>query len=498
MGIGQFTLAIVVLGMLAWLTFLITHSRVRRRREPAPQNLSPFLTDDELESKRLSKVLVSALIATAVLAIVMPVYYLNEADRQVAAQGTFDEIAEERGLEWFEEFKCGNCHGADGGGGGATFIEARSGIETTWAAPSLNDITYRYTEDEIRFWIVFGRPDTPMPSWGVEGGGPLDSQQVDELIAYIEHIQIPQAEAVAEVEGKVSRALTRLEGADATVATSRDAIEAKVAAINAAPAQYEAITPLGEDVRSLLTDAATCTDATAAALKLPCNGAAADTDRDGVSDAAEVTLNSLLGLIVDAAPESSAATLLGKVQFDPANPFTTAEGPTPIPDLDEVDVVVSELQSIERDLRITVQTSQALLDNAQAGLDFLVEAADARRWTIDIEQTAAAEFGGNVTEARRAAALYNAYCARCHTAGYSAGVAFTQEAGSGAIGPSLRDGRSAVQFPNEQDHLDFIIKGSAAAQPYGLNGIGRGWMPGFGTVLSEHDLMLIVRFERSL
>ena len=48
------------------------------------------------------------------------------------------------------------------------------------------------------------------------------------------------------------------------------------------------------------------------------------------------------------------------------------------------------------------------------------------------------------------------------------------------------------------DHLDFIIGGSVNGQAYGLNGIGRGWMPGFGTVLSEADLMLIVKFERAL
>ncbi len=115
MDFGAITLAIAVLGVIGWLTFLVTQSRVRRRREPAPQNLSPFMTDDELESKRLNRILVSALISTAVLAIVMPIYYLNEADRQVHAAEVFDEIAVERGEHWFEEFQCGDCHGVDGG-----------------------------------------------------------------------------------------------------------------------------------------------------------------------------------------------------------------------------------------------------------------------------------------------------------------------------------------------------------------------------------------------
>jgi len=55
-----------------------------------------------------------------------------------------------------------------------------------------------------------------------------------------------------------------------------------------------------------------------------------------------------------------------------------------------------------------------------------------------------------------------------------------------------------VQFPDEADQVKFIIKGSVNGQLYGINGIGRGWMPGFGAMLSEEDIMLIVKFERSL
>jgi len=94
--------------------------------------------------------------------------------------------------------------------------------------------------------------------------------------------------------------------------------------------------------------------------------------------------------------------------------------------------------------------------------------------------------------------LFNAYCARCHTAGYSAGVAFTKEAGSGGFGPSLQGGRSLVQFPEFQDQVDFIIKGSENAKQYGVNGVGRGWMPGFGTTLSQADLESIVTLVRAL
>lgn len=499
MGIGAATLAIAVLGVIGWLAFVVTQTRVRRRREAAPKNLSPFLTDDELESKRLNKVLVAALLATAVMAVVLPVYYLNESSRQVAAQETFEEIAIERGEEVFAEFQCANCHGANAGGGGAPFVEARSGIATTWAAPSLNDITYRFDDDEIGFWIVFGRQGTPMPAWGVDGGGPLNSQQVAELQAYLDHVQITQAEAVAAVEGKISRELTRLAGADDSVAATKAAIEADIAALAAAPAQYATVSGLPAALASLLSGSDTCTTETAEAVDAPCEGeSAADTDRDGVSDAAETALNELISEMIESAPVSDATNILARIEFDPSDAFTTMDGSTAVPDLSQIGIVVSEFESIERTLRLTLEGREELAATALAGLEFVREAAEARRWAIDFEAIAAAEFDGNIADAQRGAALFNGYCARCHTAGYSAGVAFTQEAGSGALGPSLRDGRASVQFPDEQAHLDFLINGSVAGQQYGLNGVGRGWMPGFGTVLSEADLMLIVKFERAL
>jgi mono/diheme cytochrome c family protein len=46
--------------------------------------------------------------------------------------------------------------------------------------------------------------------------------------------------------------------------------------------------------------------------------------------------------------------------------------------------------------------------------------------------------------------------------------------------------------------LDFIIEGSENGKQYGVNGVGRGWMPAFGPVLSEADLRLIITLVRAL
>jgi mono/diheme cytochrome c family protein len=44
--------------------------------------------------------------------------------------------------------------------------------------------------------------------------------------------------------------------------------------------------------------------------------------------------------------------------------------------------------------------------------------------------------------------------------------------------------------------VDFIAGGSELGKPYGVNGQGRGYMPGFGHVLSQDDLELIVEYLR--
>ena len=130
-------------------------------------------------------------------------------------------------------------------------------------------------------------------------------------------------------------------------------------------------------------------------------------------------------------------------------------------------------------------------------LEFLEESLATTPWDVDFAEVASA-MEVSQDEAEFAVGLFNAYCARCHTGGYSAGPAFEQGAGSGAWGPSLLDGRSSIQFPHIEDQIDFIISGSDDAVAYGVNGIGSGRMPGFGAVLSEAQIELIAKYERSM
>jgi cytochrome c oxidase cbb3-type subunit 3 len=42
-----------------------------------------------------------------------------------------------------------------------------------------------------------GRPGTPMPTWGIAFGGPLNSRQVDTIVAFLQSIQQPFPEATS-------------------------------------------------------------------------------------------------------------------------------------------------------------------------------------------------------------------------------------------------------------------------------------------------------------
>ena len=74
-----------------------------------------------------------------------------------------------------------------------------------WTAPALNTVLYRFSVPEVTYIITYGRPFSPMSAWGIAGGGPMNDQQISDIIAYLGTIQIPMEGcthgAYASVEG---------------------------------------------------------------------------------------------------------------------------------------------------------------------------------------------------------------------------------------------------------------------------------------------------------
>ncbi len=206
---GMVLLAIVLVGAVVWIAFNLRSGRdeIGSEIELAP-NRKEGVTDEELEGNRLNVALFSAAGLLAIIAVALPLYWLGEPGRQEGAVETFQETFEERGQKLYEEgAQCVNCH-ANGAVGGVTsyIINDENGVfvaEVNWNAPALNNLLYRYSEEEVRYVLNYGRPGTPMAAWGGPGGGPLTTQQVDELIAYLWTLQLSPDAMREEVDGLV-------------------------------------------------------------------------------------------------------------------------------------------------------------------------------------------------------------------------------------------------------------------------------------------------------
>ncbi len=517
LGVGAIALLMVVVLLLGWMAYLYVNSRRSRiaQREAAPPNLSPPASDDELENGKLTRVLRAALFGSALLAIALPWYAINEPGRQEAFAESISEEDVHAGEEFFsvEGFACAQCHGPVAGGGAAPFAEARSGVDVSWAVPSLDDVFFRYSEDEVKFWITFGRAGTPMPSNGLEGGGAMTVQEIDRTIAYLKTIQISQEEAFAKVESAVDRAIGAIEGGEAQAKSLINRQQADIDAVKDAANRLAVTGTFPDDVKDLFQAPGTCTEESAALVGALCDSPGQDSDRDGLSDETEKELTRIaatsretLVVITSLPPDEDGVIGYESVpnesyalRFDQFLAFSNDDPETknPAPDLEMAERMLGDLEADLLLVGVTADREDQFLEGLDTGMDFLEGALANRLWDVDFD-AAATVMGVSVDEAKRGAGLFNAYCARCHTGGFSAGQPFEQGAGSGAWGPSLVDGRAELQFPNLADQVTFVISGTDNGVKYGINGLGSGRMPGFGQILSTSDIELIVKYERSL
>jgi mono/diheme cytochrome c family protein len=183
--------------------------------ELAP-NRKPYLSDEELEGRKLDRTLSFGLLGLFIIGIGLPLYWLQEPSRQEgAAQRISDEFVA-RGAAMFDTtanggFNCAFCHGVEGVGGVTPYTitdaEGRFVEQVDWKGPALNTVMLRFSRDEIRYILEYGRPFSPMPAWGAKGGGPLTEQKLQELIDYMSTFQLTPAEAQAEVATELAKVM---------------------------------------------------------------------------------------------------------------------------------------------------------------------------------------------------------------------------------------------------------------------------------------------------
>jgi mono/diheme cytochrome c family protein len=205
-------LVVLVLALVAWAVYIFLENRrsttdIVQSFLNAP-NRKPAPDDEVFEGPRLDRWLGWALVSMTVVALSLPLYWLREPSRQTGAIFGFDKRSVHRGEQAFgplhNGFNCAKCHGANGGGGNASWLVAQYDADNkplidpatgkqvlksvSWTAPRINNVALRYRPDQIRNVLVYGRgkaKNNPMPAWGTKGGGPGNDQQIDDLVNYL-------------------------------------------------------------------------------------------------------------------------------------------------------------------------------------------------------------------------------------------------------------------------------------------------------------------------
>lgn len=197
---------ILVASLIGWSLYAWSNVRGSRREVGAEQKLAanrkPYYDDEVLEGPRLERVQLLGLVFLVIITIALPLYWVLEPGRQAGAEFGFEKRFAKWGGRNFAAtadggFNCAGCHGgmsANGGVAEYSVTDPKTGEvkAVSWKAPALNTVLYKFSEDEIRFILNYGRPFSPMSAWGTIGGGPLNEQSIDNLVDYLASIQIPQ------------------------------------------------------------------------------------------------------------------------------------------------------------------------------------------------------------------------------------------------------------------------------------------------------------------
>jgi mono/diheme cytochrome c family protein len=189
---------------IGWLLYIVVNLRrgrpeVGSELELAP-NRRPYHDDDELEGRHLERVQVFGLAMLVILGVGLPLYWVHEPGRQAGAINGYTSRFAGWGAQLFDVtanggFNCAGCHGgmkATGGVAAYVVTDKRTGQVSAvqWKAPALNTVLLRYTPDEVLTILTYGRPFSPMSPWGLAGGGPMNDQQLQDVIAYLKSIQL--------------------------------------------------------------------------------------------------------------------------------------------------------------------------------------------------------------------------------------------------------------------------------------------------------------------
>ena len=189
----------VVSAILLFFALIVVISSAREKARAAgpsaPPSRRPGPTDEALEGPLLERYQLAGVALTVFLAVLLPFLYLREPVRQKAAASKEMSESVRLGQATFEEF-CQRCHGPNAQGGTVKRY-VTPGVKGDKPhdvqAPNLHEIYSRHPGEDVATvaWTAIqkGRPPSPMPTWGVRYGGPMNDQQITDLVNYLLTIQ---------------------------------------------------------------------------------------------------------------------------------------------------------------------------------------------------------------------------------------------------------------------------------------------------------------------
>ncbi len=195
---GTVLIFVFAAGLVILVALLVAVTGARQKARAVggvPPSRRPGPTDEALEGRLLEGYQLAGVALTAFLALLLPFLYVREPARMRAAADKQAKESVELGQQTFESF-CARCHGVNATGGVVKRYVTpgvKNAKPTDYPAPNLHQIWQRHPGQQVAdvAWqtIQQGRPPTPMPTWGVRYGGPMNDQQIVNLVNFLLSIQ---------------------------------------------------------------------------------------------------------------------------------------------------------------------------------------------------------------------------------------------------------------------------------------------------------------------
>jgi len=191
--------ALIAIGFVGVLVRLGLRGRAETKPD-IPPGMRPGPPDEMLERRLVDRFLGWGFLFVIFFAVWIAGLWLMEPQTNADDAVTLTERSVERGGIWFAisdeanptGFGCARCHGPAGTGGqmipfGDGFVQPPA-LDDVCGGPETGHPLIESMED-VRSTIEQGRPETAMPSWSIRYEGPMNDQQIDDLLNYLLTIQ---------------------------------------------------------------------------------------------------------------------------------------------------------------------------------------------------------------------------------------------------------------------------------------------------------------------